>query len=163
MTKCVADAYQTKGLYSTACDLSHLEDGELPMNQPPDVQVREDLHLLIWKPRGILNEKVTNNLLAFLADEEARTEANELRFVDTSRLTAVALNFRYVFHIALYRRLTRSGRPAIKSAFFIRNPEFAHYFKLHVVMTDYSRIKAKLFDNREAAAKWLKVPLEVIS
>ena len=133
------------------------------MTQPPNVQVREDLHLLIWKPRGILNERVTNNLLAFLSDEEARTEKNELRFVDTSKLTAVALNFQYVFHIALYRRLTRMGRPVIKSAFYINNPEFAHYFKLHVVMTDYSRIKAKLIDDRAAAAKWLKVPLEAIS
>jgi hypothetical protein len=133
------------------------------MLPPPDLQVREDLHLLIWKPQGILNERVTNNLLAFLSDEEARSEANELRFVDTSRLTAVALNFEYVFHIALYRRLTRTGRPGIKTAFYIRNPEFSHYFKLHVVMTDYSRIKAKLFEDRAAAAKWLKVPPEVLS
>jgi len=51
----------------------------------------------------------------------------------------------------------------IKTAFFIKNPEFAHYFALHVVMTDYSRIRAKLFQDREAAAKWLKVPLEALS
>lgn len=132
------------------------------MKYPPDVQFREDLHLLIWQPRGILNESATNKLLAFLSDEEARSDKNELRFVDTSRLTTVALNFQYVFHIALFRRLTRTGRPVIKTAFLVKNPEFAHYFKLHVVMTDYSRIKARLFQDREAAAKWLKVPLEVL-
>ena len=133
------------------------------MKVPPDVQVREDLHLLIWRPQGLLNETVTNKLLAFISDEEARSEKNELRFVDTSELTAVALNFQYVFHIALYRRLTRMGRPLIKTAFYVRNPEFTHYFKLHVVMTDYSRIKAKLFQDREAAAKWLNVPVEAVS
>jgi len=132
------------------------------LKAPPDVEVREDLHLVIWKPRGLLNESATNRILAFLSDEEARSSRNELRFTDTSRLTAVALNFQYVFHIALYRRLTRMGRPVVKSAFLIKNPEFAHYFKLHVVMTDHSRIKAKLFQDREAAAKWLKVPLEVL-
>lgn len=133
------------------------------MKGPPDIEFREDLHLLIWRPRGMLNETATNKLLAYISDEEARSDANELRFIDTSRLTAVALNFQYVFHIALYRRLSRMGRPLIKSAFFIKNPEFTHYFKLHVVMTDYSRIKAKLFQEREGAAKWLKVPLEVLS
>src|SRR5215467_4078882 len=117
------------------------------MGTPLNVQLREDLHLLVWKPHGILNESATNKILAFISDEEARSDANELRFVDTSGLTAVALNFQYVFHIALYRRLSRAGRPQIKSAFFIKNPEFAHYFKLHVVMTDYSRIKAKLFED----------------
>jgi hypothetical protein len=132
------------------------------MEIPSDIQFREDLHLLIWRPQGMLNERATNRLLAYIADEEARSDANELRFIDTSGLTAVALNFQYVFHIALYRRLSRSGRPLIKSAFFIKNPEFAHYFKLHVVMTDYSRIKAKLFQDREAAANWLKVPVEAL-
>jgi hypothetical protein len=130
---------------------------------PPDVQFREDLHLLIWKPQVVLNESSTNRILAFISDEEARSAANELRFIDTSGLTAVDLNFRYVFHIGLYRRLTRMTRPAVKSAFFVSEPAFSHYFKLHAVMTDHSRLKVKLFDHRAAAAKWLKVPVEVLS
>lgn len=129
---------------------------------PPNIQFREDLHLLIWKPQGVLNESSTNRILAFIADEEARSAANELRFIDTSGLTAVDLNFRYVFHIGLYRRLTRMTRPPIKSAFFVNEPAFTHYFKLHAVMTDHSRLKVKLFDDRVAAAKWLKVPVEVL-
>src|SRR5689334_11760385 len=63
------------------------------MKGPPDIEFREDLHLLIWRPRGMLNETATNKLLAYISDEEARSDANELRFIDTSRLTAVALNF----------------------------------------------------------------------
>ncbi len=132
------------------------------MKYPPGVEFHADLHLLIWKPRGVLTESATNRILAFLVDEEARSEANELRFIDTSGLTAVELNFRYVFHIGLYRRLTRMTRPKIKSAFFIRDPEFTHYFKLHAVMTDHSRLQVKLFEDRAAAAKWLKVPVKVL-
>ena len=161
MRNCARHGYQTKGLYSIESARLKLRR-ILIMNAPAGVEFREDLQLLIWKPCGLLNESATNKILAFLSEEEARSSKNELRFTDTSGLTAVALNFQYVFHIALYRRLTRMGRPMVKSAFLIKNPEFAHYFKLHVVMTDYSRIKAKLFQDREAAAKWLKVPLEVL-
>ena len=41
------------------------------MTLPPDVYFRSQLGLLLWNPRGILNEKVVNKILAFIREEEA--------------------------------------------------------------------------------------------
>ena len=130
------------------------------MKLPPDVYFRSQLGLLLWNPRGILNEKVVNKILAFIREEEARSDANELRFIDTTALTAVELNFHYVFHVALYRRMSRQERPFIKSAFLIKDPAVEHYFKLHALLTDHSALQVKLFKEENAAAKWLDVSIE---
>ena len=130
------------------------------MKSPPDIYFREELNLLLWKPRGVLNEKIVNQIIAFIRDEEAVSDANKLRFIDTSELSAVDLNFRYVFHVALYRRMSRMGRSALKSAFLVEDPAFEHYFKLHKMLTNHSPLQVRLFQKPEAAAKWLKVPLE---
>ncbi len=130
------------------------------MKVPPGVYLRSEVNLLLWKPRGVLNEKVVNQIIAFIRDEEAVSDTNKLRFIDTSELSAVDLNFRYVFHVALYRRMSRMGRSALKSAFLVEDPAFEHYFKLHKMLTNHSPLQVRLFQKPEAAAKWLKVPLE---
>ena len=130
------------------------------MKTPPDVYFRSDRNLLLWKPRGVLNEKVVNQIIAFIRDEEAISDTSKLRFVDTTELSAVELNFRYVFHVALYRRMSRKGRPSIKTAFYVEDPVFEHYFKLHALLTDHSPLQVRLFTELETAAKWLSVPPE---
>ena len=132
------------------------------MKPAPAMQFRSDLHLLLWKPRGLLNEMKVNEVLAFIAEVEAVSEANELRFIDATALTKVKLSFRYVFHVALYRRFTRKGRPTLKSAVWVTDKALAHYFKLHALLTDQSSLRVRIFDTREAAAKWLKVPVEML-
>jgi len=129
---------------------------------PADVFFKPSIHLLAWRPRGVLNEAAVNKIIAFIRDVEAKSEDNELRFIDASALTAVALNFRYVFHVALYRRTSRMGKRSIKSAFLVKNPEFEHYFKLHAMLTDHSPLQVRLFDKLEAIAEWLDVPLKVL-
>jgi len=133
------------------------------MKLPPDVEFESALNLLLWKPRGVLNEKTINRILAFIREEEAENQTSERRFIDTTGLTDIDLNFHYVFHVALYRRLSRQGRPQIKSAFFVKNPAFEHYVKLHALLTDHSPLQVRLFKEQEAAAKWLDVPLESLA
>ena len=130
------------------------------MNLPPGVEFQPERKLVIWRPQGLLNEQVVNKILAFIGEEEAESNQNELRFTDTTGLTEIDLNFRYVFHIGLYRRLSRQGRQSLRSAFLIRNDAFAHYFKLHALLTDHSSLQVKLFEDLEAAARWLDVPAE---
>jgi len=79
------------------------------MKLPPDVYLRAESDLLLWKPRGVLNEKVINQIIAFIREDEATADAHKLRFIDTSVLTAIDLNFRYVFHVAIYRRIVAQG------------------------------------------------------
>lgn len=133
------------------------------MKIPPDVEFESALNLLLWKPRGVLDEKTINRILAFIREEESQNQTSERRFIDTTDLTDIDLNFHYVFHVALYRRLSRQGRPQIKSAFFVKNPAFEHYVKLHALLTDHSPLQVRLFKEQEAAAKWLDVPLESLA
>jgi len=55
--------------------------------------------------------------------------------------------------------LSRSG---LKSAFYVTHPEAAHLVKIHALVTDQSPLKVEMFEEREAAAKWLCVPVELL-
>src|ERR1700730_15558446 len=101
------------------------------MKLPADVECVEDASLFIWRPRGVLNEAVVNKIVAFVADREGKFGRPFTRFTDMSALNAVDLTFKYVFHVALHRRLSRAGRETVKSAFLVTDPEMAHYIKLH--------------------------------
>ena len=130
------------------------------MKLPADVTFIEDASLFIWRPRGVLDEAVVNKILMFVADQENKLGRPFDRFTDMSALNAVDLSFKYVFLIALYRRLSRAGRGEVKSAFLVTDPEIGRYIKLHAIMTAHSPLKVAMFTKAEAAAKWLGVPVE---
>ena len=129
---------------------------------PPDVECLQDVRLFVWRPRGVLDETLVNKILAFVADQEGKFGRPFNRFTDTSALDAVELSFKYIFHVALYRRLSRVGRETVKSAFLVKDPAIAHYIKLHEILTDHSPLKVDMFEKHEAAAKWLGVPVELL-
>jgi hypothetical protein len=132
------------------------------MKLPADVTYIEDVSLFIWRPHGVLDEAVVNKILAFVADQENKLGRPFDRFTDMSALNAVDLSFKYVFHVALYRRLSRAGREVVKSAFLVTDPEIGRYIKLHGIMTDHSPLKVAMFEEADAAAKWLGVPVETL-
>jgi hypothetical protein len=132
------------------------------MKLPPDVTFFEAHDLFVWKPRGVLNEATINKITAFVGEQEATLGKPFNRFTDMSLIDSVDLNFKFVFHVALYRRLSYAGHPKAKSAFYVRTPAAAHYAKLHAILTDHSPLNVALFEEREAAAKWLGVPVEIL-
>ena len=132
------------------------------MNAPAGVQVLDDARLFIWRPRGVLNEAILNKILAFLVAQEGRFGRPFNRFTDLSSIDAVDLTFKYVFHFALYRRLSRIGRETIHSAILAIAPEVTRYVKLHALVTDRSPLKVRIFEDYEAAAKWLEVSVELL-
>jgi len=102
-------------------------------------------------------------MVEFIEAVEKRSSEPLNRFIDLSALDAVDLNFNFVFHVALGRRLSATPKPAVKSAFYVTSPATTHYAKLHAMLTDYSPLDVTLFTDRVAAAKWLGVPLEALS
>jgi hypothetical protein len=132
------------------------------MELPPDVDYIEDANLFIWRPRGVLNEGLVNNIIVFVREQEEALGRPFNRFTDLSAVDAVDLNFDYVFHIALYRRLSYAGSK-VKSAFYVSSSDAAHYAKLHALVTGYSRLQVQVFTELEAAAKWLGVPVESLA
>jgi hypothetical protein len=129
---------------------------------PAHVLYRKDLSLMLWKPHGILDEALVNEVVAFIDAAENRASKPFNRFADLSALDAVDLNFKFVFHIALHRRLAYAPHPLVKSAFYVTSSDTAHYAKLHAMLTDYSPLDVALFTERAAAAKWLGVPIEAL-
>jgi hypothetical protein len=131
------------------------------MELPADVQYVEDASLFIWRPRGVLNEGLVNNIVVFVRKQEETLGRPFNRFIDLSAVDTVDLNFDYVFHIALYRRLSYAGSK-VKSAFYVSSPDAKHYAKLHALLTDHSPLQVSIFTDRAAAAKWLGIPIELL-
>ena len=131
-------------------------------NAPAGVECLEEVKLFVWRPCGVLNEAVLNKILAFVVAQEGKFGRPYNRFTDLSSIDAVDLTFKYVFHFALYRRLSRIGREPLKSAILVKAPEVARYVKLHALVTDRSPLKVRMFKEYGAAAKWLDVPVELL-
>ena len=131
------------------------------MELPADVEYVEDANLFIWQPRGVLSEALLNKIIVFVREQEDTLGRSFNRFTDLSALDAVDLNFDYVFHIALYRRLSYAG-VKVKSAFYVSSSDAEHYAKLHAVLTDHSPLQVSIFTELAAAAKWLGVPVELL-
>ena len=127
-----------------------------------NLEFHEDLHLIVWRPRGVLDETAVNKVLLELLRREAMAAKPFNRFSDLSLVESFHLTFQYVFHVALHRRLSYAGRGPVKSAFYVTHPEAAHLVKIHALVTDHSPLEVKMFEEREAAAKWLGVPVEAL-
>jgi hypothetical protein len=129
----------------------------------PDVEYLEEPPLFIWRPRGVLNEEKISQIIAFITEQETRFGRSTDRFTDLSLLDAIDVTFKFVFQVALYRRLSRISQETIKSAFLVTTPAVARYVKLHAVLTDHSPLQVELFQEREAAAEWLGVPVNLLA
>jgi hypothetical protein len=127
-----------------------------------DVQFHEDVRLLVWRPRGVLNEAALKHITMLIGDLEARSGEPFNRFTDGQELEAIDLNFRYVFHFSFFRRLSYAGRPPVKSAILVTSLALAHYSKMHALLTQGSPIKVRIFEERGAAATWLGVAEDVL-
>jgi len=132
------------------------------MTLPPDIEFHEDVRLFIYRPRGLLNEASIDKVLRVLEDLEAKLKEPFNRFSDTSAIDRVELNFRYVIQVSLHRVLTYADRPPVKSAILATDSTIGHYFQLHAIITEGSPINVRIFQRREDAAKWLRVPIEIL-
>jgi hypothetical protein len=127
---------------------------------PDDVEFHEDIHLLIYRPCGVLNEQSVDKITSIVGELEAKLQEPFNRFFDTLGHDEVELNFRYIIQISLYRVLSYGDRSPVKSAILATDSTIAHYCQLHAIITQDSPISVRIFQKREDAAKWLGVPIE---
>jgi hypothetical protein len=74
----------------------------------------------------------------------------------------IELNFEYVIKFSLHRRLSYAGHPSVKSAILATDSTMIHYGKLHALLTQGSPIKVRIFQELDAAAAWLGVPIVLL-
>ena len=79
------------------------------MKLPPDIEFHEDIRLLIYRPRGLINEAAINKVIGVIEGLEAATQEPFNRFSDTTETHEVELNFKYVIQVSLHRRLVPQG------------------------------------------------------
>ena len=127
---------------------------------PDEVRFHEDIRLLIYRPRGLLDETTINRIVSIIGDLEAKLQEPFNRFFDTLGHDEVELNFRYVIQISLHRVLSYIDRPPVKSAILATDSTIIHYCQLHAIITENSPINVRIFRKRQEAAQWLGVPLE---
>jgi len=130
---------------------------------PPDLKFYEDNHLLVWRPRGLLNKAVLNRIISILGELETTRKDPFNRFSDTVKADEVDLNFEYIIRVSLYRRSVYANRPPIKSAILATDSTLIHYGKVHALLTKGSSINVRVFQDRTEAAQWLGAPLELLA
>jgi hypothetical protein len=130
------------------------------MKLPPDIEFHDDIRLLIYRPRGVIDEAAVKKIISVLEDLEAKSEKPFNRFSDTLGADEVELNFKYVIQVSLCRRLSYTGHPPVKSAILATDSTMIHYGRLHALLTQGSPINVRVFKDRQEAADWLNVPIE---
>jgi hypothetical protein len=133
------------------------------MKLPHGLQLHEDVRLLVWRPRGLLDEAAINKILSALEALEAKLQEPFDRFTDTLAADEIELNFKYVIEFSLHRRLSYTGRPRVKSAILASDSTMIHYAKLHALLTQGSPINVRIFKDRKEAAQWLNVRIELLA
>jgi hypothetical protein len=133
------------------------------MKLASDVEFHEDIRLLIYRPRGLIDEPAIKKVVSVLEDLEAKLQEPFNRFSDTLAADEVELNFKYVIQVSLCRRLSYAGHPPVKSAILATDSTMIHYARLHALLTQGSPINVRIFRGRKEAAEWLRVPIERLS
>ena len=133
------------------------------MKLPPEIEFHPDIHLLVYRPRGLIDEAVVNKVISVIEDLEASTQEPFNRFSDTSDTHEVELNFKYVIRVSLHLRLSHKGRAPVKSAILATDSTLVHYARLLALLTQGSPIKVQVFQDRKEAAQWLGVPIELLT
>ena len=130
---------------------------------PPDVEFHEDIRLLVYRPRGLVNKAAVNKIITVVGELEVTSNEPFNRFSDTVAADAVDLNFEHIIRVSLYRRLFYGNRPPIKSAILATDATLIHYGKVHALLTQGSPIKVRVFQDRKEAAQWLGAPIELLA
>ncbi len=130
------------------------------MKLPTDVEFHDDIHLLIYRPHGVIDEAAVKKVVSVLEDLEAKLQKPFNRFSDTLGADEVELNFKYVIQVSLCRRLSYAGHPPVKSAILATDATMIHYARLHALLTQGSPINVRVFRDRAEAAEWLDLPVE---
>jgi hypothetical protein len=131
---------------------------------PFGVQFHPEQRLVVWRPRGPLDEKEVSDVVAALGQLEMELHEPFNRFSDMAGIEQVNINYEYVFTVSLYRSFAYAHRPPIKSAILAIDPTLVDYGRLHSLVTRGSSIDVRVFpDDRPAIALWLGVPVELVA
>ena len=112
-----------------------------------------------WHPRGVFDDTLADHIADFVETEERIQEAPFNRYIDLSEVTHIDLRAGHVFQIAKRRH---KASEAVKSAIWTDKVLTLSLAYVYETLMARAVIKVRVFDNRDAAAKWLGVPVEIL-
>jgi len=128
----------------------------------PDVEFHEDVGLLVYRPRGLLNRAAISKIIAVIGELEFTSKKPFNRFLDTVAAEAVDLNLEYIRGVSLYRRRCYGNRPPTKTAILVTDSARADFGQLYASLTQGSPLNVRVFQDRREAAQWLGVSPELL-
>ena len=115
--------------------------------------------LLVWFPRGVLNEAFADQVFAFIEMEERIQDAPFDRYCDLSGLTGVRARLEHIFKNA-QRRL--KVKQPVRTALFADRPKIFEVAQIYEHLMDRAMIEVRSFQARAAAAQFLEVPVTAL-
>ncbi len=128
---------------------------------PQGSKIHEELRLVTWHPRGILDARLAYQVLSFVEAEEATAEHPFNRFADLSGLESIRLSFVEMEEIAARRVESYRGQP-VKSAVRTTNPVAFGIARMYGQLLRPSPIEVRVFSHLDRAASWLNVPVAAL-
>ncbi len=126
----------------------------------PDAVYYPKFRLMTWHPIGIFDAALADNVRQFIEWEEYIQDAPFDRYTDLSGITEVQVNLQRLSEVA---RRRRNVLQPVRSAIFA---DKAHSFVIAQIyeslMEQAVAITVRAFRQREAAAQWLGVPVEIL-
>ena len=124
----------------------------------PDRHFHSDCRLITWRPRGVLDDSMADEMLAFIEGKEQLDPEPFIRFTDLSELDEIRLQFGHIFNLASRRRMSTANRPRVRSAFFSNTVVGFGIARMYETLMDGSTVEVRAFRDLAAAAVWLSVP-----
>ena len=117
------------------------------------------LRLVTWHPRGVFDDILADQIVEFIEAEERSQEAPFNRYTDLSEITNINLTAGHVFQIAQRRH---AASEPVKSAFWSDKAVTLSLAYIYETLMAAAAINVRVFMEREAAAAWLGVPVEIL-
>ena len=137
--------------------------GLVKLKLPPDAFFHHDLRLMVFRPRGVLSEKRVRTVVKMLDEAEKKAAKPFNRFTDLSQLFAVDMNLEAILSVSLHRQTTYATRAPAKSAFYVTTEAVVRFAKIHSLVMESSYLDVKAFETIGKAARWLRVPKQMLA
>jgi hypothetical protein len=129
---------------------------------PPFLRHYPAHHLIAWQPLGMLDDDMLDQIAEWLVNIE-KASVPFKRFVDLSRLTAVAVRTRHLFEFSRRRAEEFAGMEPVRAGLFCDDWVGFGIALLYESLMKNTPIKAQAFRDRAGAAEWLGVPAEILT
>ena len=132
------------------------------LSAPPFLRYYASHELVAWQPQGTLDDLMLDQIAEWLVAIE-RVSSPFKRFVDFSQLTTVAVRTRHLFEFARKRTEQFTGVEPVRTALFSDDWVGFGIARLYESLMENTPIEARAFRDRTQAAKWLGVPVDVLT